>query len=67
MNQLPESRLLAIVALGVACFSAGFSLTASAYASLSTGGGNGISEAPAAPSGPSTATPAALDRSCARR
>ena len=35
MKQLPESRLLAIVALGVACFSAGFSVTASAYANLS--------------------------------
>jgi hypothetical protein len=34
MTKLPESRLLAIVALGVACFSAGFSVTASAYASL---------------------------------
>jgi hypothetical protein len=35
MTKVPESRFLAIVALGVACFSAGFSVTASAYANLS--------------------------------
>jgi hypothetical protein len=56
MTKLPESRLLAIVALGVACFSAGFSVTASAYANLSDGRAHSA-----------TAEAAGELRSCARR
>jgi hypothetical protein len=54
MTKLPESRLLAIVALGVACFSAGFSVTASAYANLGHGDVNarpGTEDAARAPQG----------------
>lgn len=64
MKQLPESRLLAIVALGVACFSAGFSLTASAYASL---GHRNDGDEIAALHAASSVSSAPGDRSCARR
>jgi hypothetical protein len=34
MRSVPSSSFIAIVALGIACFSTGFSLTTSAYARL---------------------------------
>ena len=41
MKSIQDSRLIAILALGVACFAAGFSMTATAYAHLSADEGAG--------------------------